>query len=212
MDLPHGLTEEVLIETLNKVLRNLAGKFRFGYHDIEDIKQQGMLDFIEKGLQGWDGKRPLDSYAYSHIRHRLINFKRDNYFRKEPPCTACPFYDPKCKKSVNKCAEFTDKNDCLKWVGWINRNESKKNIISPIDISDVDDENEERMRMSGELGEIFDKKEVLDYLEQNVPIVMRADYLKILHGISVPKKRKEEIMLTIKSLIEIKYGQNQEEN
>lgn len=210
MILPHGLTEEELVATLDKVLKNLAGKFRFGYHDIEDIKQQGRLEFLDKGLSKWDGVRALDSFAYTHIRNRLINFQRDNGVRFEPPCTACPFFDPKCKLSINKCAEFEDKMDCKKWAGWVKRNENKKNINSPINISDVDDENEERMKQSGDFGELFDKKEILDYLDKKIPLLMRADYLKLLHGVNVPKARREQLMLMIKELVKEKYGENEE--
>ncbi len=44
-------------------------------------------------------------------------------------------------------------------------------------------------------------KEISHIIDQKLPIELRADYLKLLQNISIPKKRKLEIMETIHKIV-----------
>ena len=56
--IPQGMTEEQVLQIINNITNRLAGKFKFGYHEIEDMKQQARL-FAWQGLENYDGIRPL---------------------------------------------------------------------------------------------------------------------------------------------------------
>ena len=126
---------------VEEVLKGLCSKFRFGYYDEDDMKQEGWI-FALDALERYDGKRPLINFLRVHIRNRFISLRRNKLSRYEPPCTQCPFYDPDCKKSNNKCSEFVNKLDCDKWDSWIKRNTSKENLMRPIDLDSVTEDND----------------------------------------------------------------------
>lgn len=55
--LPHGVTEEDFLKVLDNISKRLGHKFRFGYHDFEDMKQQAAI-FAMEGLEKYDNTRP----------------------------------------------------------------------------------------------------------------------------------------------------------
>ena len=59
--IPHGMTEDEVVQTINLIANRLAGKFKFGYHELEDMKQQARL-FAWEGLENYDGVRPLENF------------------------------------------------------------------------------------------------------------------------------------------------------
>src|SRR5437763_58309 len=88
MNFPHGLTEDVVLAAIDNAVNVLARSFRFGIYDVEDIKQEARIMGLE-AVPRWDRKRPLENFLYSHIRNRLINFKRNKFRRNDPPCPKC---------------------------------------------------------------------------------------------------------------------------
>ena len=73
-------------DIIERVSSRLAQKFRFGYHTIDDMKQQAALFAWEGIYDSWDDSRPLENFLWIHVRNRLYNFKRNNYGRPEKPC------------------------------------------------------------------------------------------------------------------------------
>lgn len=84
MKIPNGFTEQEVMKIINTVINSLAGGFVFGCHTKSDIKQEAFV-FALEALPGFDGKRPLDGFLFQAVKNRLINFKRDNYFRPDSP-------------------------------------------------------------------------------------------------------------------------------
>ena len=54
---PKTVDENELLETIEVISKKLAYKFKFGYHELEDMKQQISIFAIE-GLKNYDHKRP----------------------------------------------------------------------------------------------------------------------------------------------------------
>jgi len=131
------IKEEDFLQALDNISKKLIYKFKFGYHEIEDMKQQAAI-FALEGLENYDASRPLENFLWTHVRNRLFNFKRDNYCRPDNVCVTCPFFDPKYKKSKNQCSKFIDKKDCSIYSEWQDRNATKKNIMQPVDIDIVE--------------------------------------------------------------------------
>ena len=50
-NLPHNVSNEEFIRVLDNISKRLGHKFRFGYHDFEDMKQQAAI-FALEGLVG----------------------------------------------------------------------------------------------------------------------------------------------------------------
>ena len=49
--------------------------------------------------------------------------------------------------------------------------------------------------------EILDAQDMTAIIDEHLPVGMRTDYLKMMGNVYVPKKRKEEITLTIKNIL-----------
>lgn len=198
MFLPTGYNEKQILEIIEKIVGILASKFRFGYFDIDDIKQQGRLFAIE-ALPRFDADRnhTLDNFLYRHVRNRLVNYKRDNYMRREFPCLSCPFYDPKNLKSTNSCAVFSDKMECTKWSNWINKNESKRNLVELAQESNQPAHNKNTTDALDDAA----FKEMKDLIDAKLDVELRADYLRLLGGTSIPKPRKDRIRAAILDII-----------
>jgi DNA-directed RNA polymerase specialized sigma24 family protein len=179
---PAGLTEKQVLDAINHVVSLLAPGFKFGYHDVEDIKQECFILALA-ALPRYDGRRPLENFLYTHLLNRLINFKRDKYKRNDCPCLICA-------RAVGNRTEHEGGEFCKKYTSWRRLNSSKQNIMNPVDISllvESSDKNFDEVSNKMELDEI---KRIID---ENLPVDFRATYLRMQAGESVPKAKRAEI-------------------
>lgn len=148
------------------------------------MKQQAAI-FALEGLENYDNKRPLENFLWTHVRNRLFNFKRDNYFRPDNVCASCPFYDPKNLQSSNQCSKFTNKDDCSIYTQWQNRNNIKKNLMKP---TNIDNEHNSQLKNSTNIINYLSNSELLSIIEDNIEIRHRETYLKLKGGSKVAKQ------------------------
>lgn len=192
----HGVSQEEFLTVLDNISKRLGHKFKFGYHSFEDMKQQAAI-FALEGLEKYDHSRPLENFLWTHVRNRLFNYKRNNYQRPDKPCLTCPFFDKGYKKSNNQCTEFSNKKDCELYAAWASRNEAKKNIMQPCGMeTDVSTKNHTDPQI------IAADKELIDFLDANVQTEHRETYLKMKHGLKVPKQDITKLKAHISSLME----------
>lgn len=192
------LKESDFVAALDNISKRLIYKFKFGYHEIEDMKQQAAI-FALEGLEHYDNKRPLENFLWTHVRNRLFNFKRDNYYRPDNVCVGCPFHDPDHKKSKNACAKFTDKNNCEIYSVWQDRNTTKKNLMKPTNI-----ENEtvsSNLKTNNDVQDSVGNNEIIDIIENNLHTKYRETYLKIKGGMKVHKKDLLKLQDHIKEIL-----------
>lgn len=180
--LEKNITEEQFLETVDHISKKLIYKFKFGYHDINDMKQQALL-FAFEGLSFYDNQRPLENFLWTHIRNRLFNFKRDNYCRPDTVCSSCPFFDPQYKKSDNQCSKFDNKENCDIYNEWLNRNNNKKKLMNTTDISTLYD-----IKNDTNIFESISNKEIIDIIENKIELKYRDIYLKLKGGLKVSKQ------------------------
>lgn len=194
------MTEKDVLDTIDRVAKRLASIFRFGYHEVKDIEQLARLEAV-KGIDKYDGKRPLENFLWTHVRNRLYNYKRDNYERPDKPCFKCPFnaYDPKLQESDSGCKLHERLINCEPYSQWYNRNAPKRNLMCTTDIENINDENESGMKSYDAVSSI-DNKKVFDLIDKQLPISMREDYIKIKFGYKVGKKRTYEILVKIREI------------
>lgn len=194
--------ETTLLNVIDIITKKLAYKFKFGYHDIEDMRQQISIFAIE-GLKNYDHKRPLENFLWTHVRNRLFNYKRDNYQRPDKPCLTCPLYDPQLKESFSGCKQYTNKHDCELYSSWDKRNSSKKNLMHLTTIDEVknysnafkDTDNEEPL-----LNDITNQ-EIINILEEKLTDEYRIIYLRLKNGSKINKIDQTKLLNKIKEII-----------
>lgn len=197
MKMPHNHTEAEVVEIIDRVAQKIASKFKFGYHDIDDMRQQARL-FALEGLARYDCKRPLENFLWVHVHNRLFNFKRDNYERPSCPCTGCPSQDLSLK---NGCVAHTDKSECLPFICWFNRNSSKKNLMRPVELEVVCDDYESRSHQKDVIVEDSILLEITAIIDRHLPVAMRADYIKMKYSLKLPKYKKTIIQEAIVKIL-----------
>ena len=194
----HGVSEAEFLVVLENISRRLANKFKFGYHDIDDMKQQAAI-FALEGLEKYDHKRPLENFLWTHVRNRLFNYKRNNYQRPDKPCLTCPLFDKAYKCSANQCSKYKDKSECELYAAWSSRNDSKKNIMQPSYIND--NENIHNSLVKDEFFNSIQNSEIIKFLDQNIQTEFRECYLKLKHGIKIPKQQLNKLKKHITDIL-----------
>jgi hypothetical protein len=190
-----SVSNEDLLLAISNISKKLAYKFKFGYHDIEDMKQQISIFAIE-GLKRYDHKRPLENFLWTHVRNRLFNYKRDNYQRPDKPCLTCPLYD---KVSTN-CKKYGNKLDCSLYDAWYNRNDNKKKLMHLTSIDELKDYGNIFLANENNIG----NKEIFKILDESLTGEHRITYLKILGGDKVNKIDNDKLVVKIKEILKIK--------
>ena len=174
MKIPKGMTEEQVVETTNKVINRYAHKFRFGYYDADDIKQEAFIIAME-ALDRYDNDRPLENFLAVHVKNRLSNFKRDKFFRRP--------IDPDNNQPPPK-------------------SEAKRFLMEPLNIESIRDEHEINLSDADDFVEAVDTAELFLLIDQYLPISFRADYLRMMHDVYVPKPRRQQIHKEIISIFQ----------
>lgn len=184
--------ESELLKVIDIITKKLAYKFKFGYHDIEDMKQQISI-FALEGLKNYDHKRPLENFLWTHVHNRLFNYKRDNYQRPNKPCYSCPLFD----KKLASCTKYANKNDCDLYSNWSERNSNKKNLMQWTTIEDTRHYN--NMTISNE--NLIENIELVKLLEANLTGEYRNIYLKLKGGNKVSKQDKDKLHKKVREIL-----------
>jgi DNA-directed RNA polymerase specialized sigma subunit len=203
MRIPKGMNEEEILEVIERVVNRLAYKFRFGYHDVNDLKQQGRLYAIQ-GMDSYDESRPLENFLWTHVRNRLFNFKRDNLVRPSSPCDNC--LQSSFLSAERRCEKYGDPLECKIYYNWWVRNQTKRNIMEPIELSQVRDEEESGMRVKDTILDEIICKEIQELIEQRLPIHLRRDWLLCLHGSKISKSNRDKLKEAIDTILEEHHG------
>lgn len=196
----YGVDENEFLKAVDKISQKLIYKFKFGYHEAEDMRQQATI-FALQGLKNYDKKRPLENFLWTHVRNRLFNYKRDNYQRPDKPCLNCPFF--KKEQSLleqHDCGKYSNKNDCSLYENWTKKNEAKKNIMKPLHIEHNNDVGYDAPIT---LFDSIKNKEILEKIDQNISIKYRQIYLSVLNGVKVSKKDYIALVKEIKIILNI---------
>lgn len=190
------ISDDELVETIEKISKKLAYKFRFGYHEIQDMKQQISI-FALEGLAKYDYERPLENFLWTHVRNRLFNFKRDNYQRPDKPCLSCPLYDPHKHRSISGCREHLDLLNCEMFNSWYQRNNSKKNLMHLNTIEDLKEYLPQK-----NTDDDCSNNEIIQLIEENIIGEEREIYLRLKHGSKINKSDTNRLIEKIKEIID----------
>jgi len=202
MFVPNGYTEQEVLQTIDIVVSKLAVPFKFGFHEVDDMKQEGRI-FCLECLPRFDASQgTLKNFLMNHVRNRFINMKRDKFERQHPPCSSCPFY----RQTFDKCVAFDCREDCDKWRGWKLRNQTKRNLMEGYNPNLVCESSGDDGPTSEVILEEMANQEVIEYVDKNIPLNMRADYCRMLAGVKISKARRDKIVDFIKDLVFERFG------
>lgn len=190
MEIPKGYTEEQVLQIIERISNKLAGTFKFGYFEIEDMKQEAAL-FAWQGLKNYDGVRPLENFLWVHVRNRLYNLKRNNYSRLDKPCLDCPFNAYK----NHECTKFFNMLDCDLYERWELRNQVKKNLMSTKDQTDP-----AQAQSSSAEEELF-SRELYNVIDENIPVNLREDWIRLTYKLKLSKQKREMLLEIIKEIL-----------
>lgn len=191
MKIPEGYTEAEVLDIINRISSRLANKFKFGYHDTSDMKQQASL-YAWQGLEKYDGIRPLENFLWIHVRNRLYNFKRNNYARPDKPCLNCPL----SAYIDGKCTAFSNEMDCEFYSKWFERNEVKKSLMSTKEHADL------TPNESLPIEDQVLSQEIYRLVDNNIPAHMREDWLRFTHKLKLSKNKRDKLLETITQILE----------
>lgn len=190
------ISDQEFLDTIDNISKKLSYKFKFGYHEIEDMKQQ-ITVFALEGLENYDYNRPLENFLWTHVRNRLFNYKRDNYQRPNKPCIKCELRDKHCANSDYDCTVYSNKLDCELYQKWYQRNNSKKNLMYLNNLDDI----------SSILPSIIENhtspetKELILFLDQMLYGEHRVSYLKLKQGSKITKTSLNKLQNQIKEFL-----------
>lgn len=191
------INEDEFLKIVDIISKKLAYKFKFGYHDYEDMKQQISI-FALEGLENYDHKRPLENFLWTHVRNRLFNYKRDNYQRPDKPCLSCPLYNTKLASS---CEKYSNKNDCDLYSAWTQRNVTKKNLMHLTTIDEIKDYGNSFTSDEDSLVNNISSKEILSIVEKYLNGEDRTIYLKVKSGSKVSKGDMKKLTIRLQEIL-----------
>ena len=183
-----------MIEIIDRISTRLANKFRFGYHEVEDMKQQVFLEVLKPDKNGvtilekFDTEKgnSLDSFLWIHARNRLHNFKRDNFARPDLPCTQCPL-----KAYVKgECTAYSQMMECEYYFKWHCRNETKKSLAS----NQASAQAETEVHYTNDIDNKIFSKEIYGLVNKNIPISLREDWIRFTNRLKISKQKREQLM------------------
>lgn len=197
-----GMSEAEVLAVIEKIVSILSHSFPFGYFDLDDIKQEARIEAMHGIDTTYDETRPLENFLYSHVKNRLLNFKRDNFERCDPPCKSC-------HNEIDGATGHEDKKYCKAYAAWRNRNLRKKNVIVPLDITNIADEKESNTRFYSNIPEQIERQELLEKIDEFLPIELRATYLQMQNGVKVSKAKRLEVERAVLEILkdEIEDGE-----
>tara|TARA_Y100001938_G_scaffold150688_1_gene242824 strand:+ start:2207 stop:2803 length:597 start_codon:yes stop_codon:yes gene_type:complete len=193
------MTEEEVLKVIDKTVAYLAPSFKFGYFDIEDMKQEGFI-FCLDALKSFNFKKSnqdelsnaLFTFLKTHVRWRFLNMRRKQLARIEPPACSCDL----CK------TDSANRLDCKKYSNWVKRNMAKRSLMEPFDVDELYSK-----EVSGNLNftDSLTSSEVRKILDQHIPAAIRVDYRKFIDGDSLSKNKVENLVQEIKNILNEYY-------
>ena len=182
------VSEAEFLKVLKRITTKLAYHWQFGIHKQEDIEQE-IARFCLEALYKYNGKYPLYTFLLVDVNNKLINLKRDEFYRPTCPCNLCN------NKKQGETNHF-DKRYCKQFVEWKDRNAHKANIAAPQSMPENFDYGAEPSTLENMCNE-----ELYQLIDEKLPVRLRTTYLKMKSGVRVGHIERTEVLNFLKELI-----------
>ena len=206
MNSPEGLTDEEVLHIIDRAVAYLAPSFKFGYFDIDDMKQEGTI-FCLEALDSFNFKKScqddvgdaLLTFLKTHVRWRFLNMRRKSLTRLEPPLCECEL----CRE------DSPNRLDCKKYSNWVRRNMAKRSLMEPFDVDEIHTRD---ISFVSNFNEKLLSTDIINILNQYIPASIRADYRRFIDGVKLPKNKREFLIENIKKILAEHYEWREDEN
>jgi DNA-directed RNA polymerase specialized sigma24 family protein len=190
LSLPPSVSEAEFVSVTATVAKALFKRFGSIHGTADDFTQQVAVWTLESLPRFDPAAGTLDAFAYRNARNRAMNALRDRVTRRDYPCERCHSGEP--------CGP--DSTFCKRYSRWAARNTAKANLARPLGLFEVSDNCEQLMREPA--AEVAaEARELTDLIDRHLPLSLRADYLRLIAGESVPKPRRERVQEAVRSIL-----------
>ncbi len=195
MKLPKGFTEQQFLAEVEGVVRLLAPEFKTYQDDIEDVRQD-MRFWAMEGVGRYNpAKAKLAGFLYVHIRNRMTNARRKQYYCGECPCKLCKGGQPGGTRHL-------DRQFCEVYLDWLTKNNQKQNVATPTSLANADDDMEASLWSEHDLCANLSLNEVLEKIDAELPLALRPTYLKMRDGVKgISKEMRDAVMDKVAEII-----------
>ena len=181
------------LEIIDNIATMLAPYFVFGYYEVEDIEQEIRLMCLD-ALQRFDDQHEsgakLRTFLIVHAKNRLITLKRDKLCRIFPPCLTCKEWH----KQSDSCNLYNNRGNCQTFSKWSRTTTDKHNLFELGELNDND------IFYNSNIPEEIHERDLLEYIDQNIPTRYRQDYLNFLENGKMTTYAKNNIKRIIRDL------------
>jgi hypothetical protein len=182
--------EAEVLRVCELVCRHVVPDFLFPGVEVEDVEQQARMEVWElSNSPKYDEKRPFVNFAFTHVRNRLFNFKRDNFQRSDSPCKLC---------QAGRSSEHTNQRECEAYAAWKKRGAAKRNLAKPVSVDLLATDPADESDVEGEAG----LAEALALIDELLPVELRPAYLQMVAGQSVSRSKRNEVRKWVRGLLE----------
>jgi DNA-directed RNA polymerase specialized sigma24 family protein len=185
---PPGLTEAHVLAVIEKVSGRLARKFAFACFTAEDLQQQCFVWALER-LPQYEPGRPLENFLQVVLANELRNLRRNKLRRAEVPCKACD--------AGSYCSPA---GPCRRHLEWTARNKAKADLMYPIDLAAVNEE-EEGALQTPDAAERVEFSELAGRIDTLLPPALRADFLRMADGAVVSSERRRIVRDAVRDIL-----------
>jgi hypothetical protein len=186
---PSGYTTDDVLTIIDRCAGMLGSHFSFGYMTPEDVAQEARiygLELLQKGT--YQPGRDLSGYVFQHLRRRLTNLKRNLFHRSDPPCRRCNGGDYCCAPGP-----------CPKQAQWERRNARKATLTGAgFDGTGV---GTEPGGSETEVESAVQANELNELLDANLPVDLRADFLRMKAGEPVTPDRRRHVQEAVLAVL-----------
>ena len=153
----------------------------------KNMTKTEVLDTIQNIINRIAPKYTFQGYEVDDIKQEAFLICADALDRYDP---SRPLENFLSVNLSNRLKNFVRDNNYTK------SDERKKKALLPVSLSNDDHVEDHRVESS------LDAKELIELVDEHIDIDYRADYLKIVNGVHVPKKRKMEVIEHIRYILD----------
>lgn len=153
----------------------------------KNMTKEEVLDTIQSIINRIAPKYTFQGYEVDDIKQEAFLICADALDRYDP---SRPLENFLSVNLSNRLKNFVRDNNYTK------SDERKKKALLPVSLANDDHVEDHRIESS------LDAKELIELVDEHIDIDYRADYLKIVNGVHVPKKRKTEVIEHIRYILD----------
>ena len=192
------MEKDKIVEIVDKFSGYLAQMYKFGFYEIEDLKQEAVLRSLEAiNNKTYDDSKSLEKYLFMVVQNHFKNLLRKYRQKNEPPCLTCPLFDPEMKFSKNQCTKFVNKDDCSEYSNFDKKYKARQSILSPADLSSISEDQQAQLVVEYDYVKTLEDTELYECINRCLPPLLRADFLRMLSGVRINVENTRQVQKAV---------------